>query len=235
MDMKAGLACRSLDFAWPGTPEAGRKVLTAVDATFSPGTTALITGETGAGKSTLLHLLAGLLRPTTGEIWADGQPVSRWMVSHRDRWRRQAGIVFQHLALVPDISAAENLLLAMLPKGISWSRMQAHISRQLVAADLAGLARTPAGELSGGQRQRLAVARAMVGRPRFILADEPTAFQDDAHAEGIIDQLQSAVEGGAIAVICSQDPRLKLSTAVQHHYHLASGRLERQPKRQGPP
>jgi len=233
--MKAGLACRSLDFAWPGRPATGRKVLTAINATFLPGTITLITGETGAGKSTLLHLLAGLLRPTAGEVRADGRPVSRWPGSHRDRWRRQTGIVFQHLALVPDISTAENLLLAMLPRGIPWSRMQASIRSQLIEADLEGLARTPAGELSGGQRQRLAVARAMVAAPRFILADEPTAFQDDVHAQGIIGQLQRAVEAGAVAVVCSQDPRFKSSAAVHKRYDLADGRLQTDSDPKGPP
>jgi len=234
MEMNAGLACLDLDFAWPGKPAAGRNVLTAINATFPPGTLTLITGATGAGKSTLLHLLAGLLRPTAGEIRADGRPVSRWPASHRDPWRRQVGIVFQHLALIPDLSAAENLLLALLPRSISWSRMQTDIRRQLMDADLGELAQTPAGELSGGQRQRLAMARAMVGAPRFLLADEPTAFQDDAHAFAIISQLQRAVAAGAVAVVCSQDPRLKASTAVQHHYHLASGRLLTDPDPQGP-
>lgn len=235
MDMKAGLACLNVDFAWPGKQAAPRRILKSINATFSPGTFTLITGETGAGKSTLLHLLAGLLRPTAGQIVADGRPVSRWPASHRDRWRRQAGVVFQHLALIPDISAAENLLLALLPRGIPWSRMQASIRSQLIDVDLADLARIPAAELSGGQRQRLAVARAMVAGPRFILADEPTAFQDDAHAQGIIEQLHRAVAAGALAVVCSQDPRLKTSGAADHHYHLKSGTLARVPDRQSPP
>jgi len=235
MEMKTGLECRSLDFAWPGKHKAARQVLTDVSTTFSPGTLSLITGETGAGKSTLLHLLAGLLRPTAGEVRADGRAVSRWPAYHRDRWRRRVGIVFQHLALVPDITAAENLLLALLPGSTSWSGMQAAIRRQLVDADLADLAQTPAGEMSGGQRQRLAVARAMVAAPRIILADEPTAFQDDAHAIGVIGQLRTAVEAGAAAVVCSQDPRLKSSPAVHQHYHLISGRLHPGPGHQDPP
>ncbi len=225
MAIATGLDCRGLTFAWPGKRTAHRTVLASIDAPFAPGSISLITGDTGAGKSTLLHVLAGLLRPTAGEVWADGQPVSRWPASHRDRWRRQVGIVFQHLALIPDISAAENLLLALFPKRLSWSGMQTSIRKQLIAADLEELAHIPAGDLSGGQRQRLAVARAMVAAPRFILADEPTAFQDDDHAHGIIEQLQAAVAAGAVAVVCSQDPRLKQSAAMDQHYHLVSGRL----------
>ncbi|BBO77279.1 macrolide ABC transporter ATP-binding protein [Desulfosarcina widdelii] len=227
MELIPGFVCHRLGFHWPGRCSAKRPVLESVDARFAPGTLTLVTGETGAGKSTLLNLLGGLLRPTGGEIHADGQPISRWPANHRDPWRRNVGIVFQHLALVPDISAAENLLLPLIPRKISWSRMQAQIQKRLVENDLADLGRFPARELSGGQRQRLAVARALSGEPRFILADEPTAFQDDDHARQIIAQLRAAADAGAVTVVCSQDPRLKTSVAFHLRYHLASGRLTR--------
>jgi putative ABC transport system ATP-binding protein len=235
MELTAGLACRRLDFRWPGNPAGQPFVLAAVQAVFFPGTTSLITGDTGAGKSTLLHLLAGLLRPTAGEIWADGQPVSRWPARHRDPWRRQVGIVFQHLAVLPDLSVAENLLLPLIPRNMAWSRMQSDIRRQLVDADLADLAGTPASALSGGQRQRLAVARALVARPRFILADEPTAFQDDDHAAGIGAQLGSAARQGAVVVICSHDPRLRRSAAVERRFHLTGATLSIDPANPVPP
>jgi len=228
MELIPGIACHRLDFHWPGDRNAKGPVLASVEVRFDPGTLTLVTGETGAGKSTLLHLLAGLLRPTGGEIRVDGQPVSRWPASHRDRWRRSVGIVFQHLALVPDLSAAENLLLPMVPRKIAWSGMQKQIHESLVDADLADLGRFPARELSGGQRQRLAMARALVVEPRFILADEPTAFQDDDHARQMIAQLQDAADAGAVIVVCSQDPRLKGSAAFHRRYHLASGLLVRE-------
>lgn len=235
MDVKTGLGCRRLDFIWPGMDAAQQPVLTSVSATFSIGSISLITGETGAGKSTLLHLLAGLLRPTAGEVWADGQPVSRWPASHRDPWRRQVGIVFQHLALIPDLSVAENLLLPLLPRNMAWSRMQSDIRRQLVDADLLDLSRMAARQLSGGQRQRLAVARALVGSPRFILADEPTAFQDDSHADRMIVQLQRVADEGAVVVVCSQDPRLNHSTVINQRLYLSAGSLAAASKERNSP
>jgi putative ABC transport system ATP-binding protein len=232
MELTPGLVCQRLDFRWPGDDPHQPPVLQSVDATFSPGAVVLISGDTGAGKSTLLHLMAGLLRPSAGEVWADGQPVSRWPASHRDPWRRQVGMVFQHLALMPDLSAAENLLLPLIPRKRRWSDMQTSVARHLAAADLASLAARPARALSGGQRQRLAMARALVGAPRYVLADEPTAFQDDRHAVHMMDQLRTAADGGAVVVICSQDPRVKASTAIHRHLHLSSGRLGATPIRE---
>jgi ABC-type lipoprotein export system ATPase subunit len=229
MELNAGLACRRLNFRWPAKHADEPLVLKSVEAVFSPGTVSLVTGDTGSGKSTLLHLLAGLLRPTSGEVWADGQPVSRWPSRHRDPWRQQVGIVFQHLALIPDLSVAENLLLPMIPRRIAWSRMQKEILRQLADADLSPLADARTSALSGGQRQRLAVARALMAAPRFILADEPTAFQDDHHAARICTQLGAIARKGAVVVICSHDPRLRSCGAIGRRFHLASASLTENP------
>ncbi len=225
MELNTGLHCHRLDFRWPGSDADKPPLLQSVAADFSAGTVSLVTGDTGSGKSTLLHLLAGLLRPTAGEVWADGRPVSRWPSRHRDPWRQQVGIVFQHLALVPDLSVAENLLLPMIPRKITWPRMQKEIRQQLVDAGLTVLSDAPASTLSGGQRQRLAIARAMVARPRFILADEPTAFQDDRHTAQICARFCSAAREGAVVVICSHDPRLRSSADVDRRFHLASADL----------
>jgi putative ABC transport system ATP-binding protein len=235
MELTTGLACHRLDFKWPGKHTAAPFVLASVEARFLPGSINLVTGETGAGKSTLLHLLAGLLRPTAGEVWADGQPVSRWPARHRDPWRRQVGIVFQNLSIMPDLTVAENLLLPLIPRQRTWSRMQSDIRQQLVDADLSNLSESPANALSGGQRQRLALARALVAHPRYILADEPTAFQDDGHAERIHGQLCAAAQDGAVVIISSQDPRLRSSARIDQRFHLASAALTVDPAEPGEP
>lgn len=225
MELTTGLACRRLMFRWPGKFTVDPPVLASVDAAFLAGSVSLITGDTGTGKSTLLHLLAGLLRPTAGQVEANGQPVSRWPARHRDVWRRQTGIVFQHLALIPNLTTAENLLIPLLPRRLDWPSMQDDIRRQLIVADLADLAESPAATLSGGQRQRLAIARALVGRPRFLLADEPTAFQDDGHTVQICLQLKAAAREGAVVVVCSHDPRLQRFDGVDQRFHLVNAQL----------
>lgn len=220
MELTPGLLCSALDFSWPTNSAGQPPVLQSVNATFPPGSVNLVTGQTGAGKSTLLHLLAGLLRPSAGEIWADGSPVSRWPASHRTRWRQQVGIVFQHLALVPDLSVAENLLLSLIPRDMPWRHRQKAINDQLASVELLDLATLPAKALSGGQRQRLAIARALVGGPRFILADEPTAFQDDRQTARITGQLVQAARQGAIVVVCSHDPRLRNADGIDQRLRI---------------
>lgn len=235
MALTTGLICHQLDFRWPGKQTDGTFVLKSVDAAFETGRMHLITGATGCGKSTLLHLLAGLLRPTAGEVCADGQPVSRWTTRHRDVWRRNAGIVFQQLGLMPDMSVMENLLLPLIPRGMGWPRMQSEVRRRLADLDLAALDRSPVTELSGGQRQRLAIARALVVRPRFVLADEPTAHQDDRHAALIGSQLVAQARSGAVVVVCSHDLRLRQSKVVDRVYQLSGGNLTETIKARGTP
>lgn len=216
-----GLTCRQLAFQ-----RAGRLVLDGIAVRFGAGRATLVTGATGAGKSTLLHLLGGLLRPTTGEILAGDQPVSRWPEPRLEIWRRQVGMVFQHLNLLPDLSALENVLLPCIPRKAPWSRWVRSARELLERMGLAQWIDAPIAHLSGGQRQRVAVARALVVRPSYLLLDEPTSFQDDPQTRELLSLLAEAAENGACLVVCSHDPRLRSVDAVFHGiYHLAQGRL----------
>ncbi len=220
-----GLQCHDVSFAWPRSAVDGLALLQSVHAHFCAGRISLITGNSGAGKSTLLHLLAGLLRPTSGNIYADGRPVSRWSATHRDLWRRRVGIVFQHHGLIEKLTVWENLILPLIPRGLAWADIQTQARRQIGAHDLAPHSHSRVQNLSGGQRQRVALARAMMGGPRFLLADEPTAFQDDVHATAMIDHFQHVAEQGATVVICSHDPRLRQNRWEWPQFNLSAGRL----------
>jgi ABC-type lipoprotein export system ATPase subunit len=186
-----------------------KPVLEDVQAHFEPGQAVLICAPTGTGKSTLLHLLAGLLRPTSGEVWADGQPVSRWPAPHRDRWRRQVGMVFQHLNLVPDFSVMENVLLPCIPTAVSYTDLARRAAALMERLDLPCGGHEPLQTLSGGQRQRVAIARALMAAPRFLLLDEPTSFQDDEATARLLALLAEAAAGEACVVVCSHDVRLR--------------------------
>lgn len=219
---RRGLLCRQLCFQ-----RNDRYVLDAVGAEFGMGRATLVTGATGAGKSTLLHLLGGFLRPTGGEIQADGRPVSRWPEARLAVWRRQVGMVFQHLNLLPDLTVLENVLLPCIPRGADGSRWVASARSLVQRLGLGRCMDTLVARLSGGQRQRVAVARALVVRPSYFLLDEPTSFQDDLQTHALLALLAETAAQGVCVVVCSHDPRLRSAgTLFSETYRLNQGRLE---------
>jgi len=224
------LECRNLTYAYPnGEPSATPPLLRNIDAVFPGGRVVLISGQSGAGKSTLLHLLAGLLQPTSGEILADGQPVSRWLTAHRDRWRRQVGIVFQQDYLVSELTVLENVMLPLIPRSGSpryWRKSSQTILARLNAGELVGQS---VSTLSGGQRQRVATARALVDAPDYILADEPAAHQDLENAQRLGHLLRQAAERGAVVVVAAHDRHVDEWLRVDQHLLLANGNLEPAP------
>ncbi len=160
-----------------------------------------ITGPSGSGKSTLLHLLAGLDAPTTGAvIWP--------ALGARENLRPgPVSVVFQGPSLLPPLDVAENVALPLLLGGASEADARAAAGAALARLDLSALAAKLPEELSGGQAQRVAVARVLAGRPRLILADEPTGQLDHASAAVIVDALlETATHLGAALVVTTHDP-----------------------------
>jgi len=168
-----------------------------------------VLGPSGSGKSTLLHVLAGLVRPSEGEVEVSGQDLRKLQGSTLDRWRgATVGIVLQALHLVRHLSVRDNLRLAQylahLPQDDT--RIDDTLG-SLAVADKA--ARRPP-ELSQGERQRVAIARAVVNRPKLLLADEPTANLDDAAAALAVDLLtEQAARHGATLIVATHDARVK--------------------------
>ncbi len=221
--MSAGLTCHDLEFNRRGTV---RPVLEAIEADFPCGQIAWISGPTGAGKSTCLHLLAGLLHPSGGEIRADGQPVSRWLSAHRDRWRRQVGIVFQHHRLVSDLTVLENVMLPLIPRSRPLRDLRHRAHDILERVDLTDVAGRRAASISGGERQRAAVARALVAAPRFVLADEPFAHQDDDHARSLFALLANAAQKGSAVIIAAHGAGIPPAGTIDRRWQLAGGRMQ---------
>jgi ABC-type lipoprotein export system ATPase subunit len=225
--MDSALVCQDIGLlrrAWDGSQ---RVVLKNVNAVFRSGQAAIISGLTGAGKSTLLNILAGLLRPSQGRVLADNLPVSRWNAAHRDRWRRKVGIVFQHPHLLNQLTVMENVILPLIPRIGSMARLRRHGYEALEKSGISHLAGQTAHTLSGGEQQRVAIARAIAAQPEILIADEPTAHQDEAGAAAIIRLLTEWKRPGAIAIVAAHDARLLgYGRFADRHFELADGCLK---------
>lgn len=186
-----------------------RQVLRVDDWQVAAGERALVLGPSGSGKSTLLHVLAGLLRPSAGEISVFGQDLSSLGESEIDAWRgRHVGIVLQALHLVRHLSVRANLRLAQYLAGLPQD--DAAVDRALGALGVGDKAARRPEELSQGEQQRAAIARAVVNGPKLLLADEPTSSLDDEAAARAIDLLTGeAARTGATLVVVTHDVRVK--------------------------
>jgi putative ABC transport system ATP-binding protein len=198
------------------------------DASFSVagGEFAVLAGPSGSGKTTLLNLLGLLDRPDEGTLLFEGRDVSALPDRERSRLRRERiGFVFQTHQLVPVLTARENVALALWIRGVAEGECRRRAGEALDAVGLPGLAERRPDALSGGQRQRVAVARALVGQPAVILADEPTASLDSATALRLLDLFDILHrERGVAFVFSSHDPRIV--SRARRRLRLRDGRIE---------
>ena len=199
------LAAKAVTKSFGSTP-----ALRGANLTVSAGEVLAIMGPSGSGKSTLLHCLAGILSPDEGEVVFDGRCLNTMSENKRTLVRRdQFGFVFQFGQLVPELPVLENVMLPLLLGGTSRRAARDAATALLDRLDLHGLHRRRPGELSGGQAQRVAVARALVTRPKVVFADEPTGSLDSLAGESVIDLLlASARQQGATVVLVTHEARV---------------------------
>ncbi len=206
-------------------------VLKGIDFAVAEGEFVAIMGKSGAGKSTLMYQLSLLDTPTTGEIVIDDTNVLHLPENQKTKFRlRTLGYVFQDYALVPDLSAAENVMVPILMRGGTWGAAKRTAHEALDAVGLEGKYENLPSELSGGEQQRVAVARAIAGKPKIIFADEPTANLDSVSGEQVIALLTKLNrESGQTIVMVTHEPEY-----AQHCHrivHLEDGLIVAEEKR----
>ena len=189
-----------------------------------------VVGPSGSGKSTLLHLMAGLDRPTDGEVYARGRCLAGMTDGEMSEFRRrQVGLVFQAFNLVPVLSALENVALPAAISGWSRSRQTERAGQLLDGVGLAAKADHLPSQLSGGEQQRVAIARALMMSPSLILADEPTGNLDSDSSAAVVSQLSRLHRQGMAVVMVTHD--LEVASAAERIVWLRDGIVSEPPAR----
>ncbi len=220
------LSCKDVrvTFAEAGVPI---EVLNSVDLEVHKGSSVAITGASGSGKSTLLQALGGLLKPTAGDIALAGRRIDRLGVRQLGTLRnRHLGFVYQFHHLLTEFTALENVAMPLLVRGDSINSARQNATSVLSRVGLEHRVNHKPPELSGGERQRAAVARALVGEPDCVLADEPTGNLDQKTAQGVQALMLELVNKGDRALVVATHD-LALAELLDVHYELSGGKLER--------
>lgn len=211
------------------TYQDGQHALTVFDRlnlTVMPGETLAVMGPSGSGKTTLLQCLSALDLPTKGGIWIDGHATHTLKESARNQLRRHTlGFIFQFHHLIPELTALENVALPLLLQSYAAKAATQEATLLLEKVGLGARLKHKPHQLSGGERQRVAVARALVTKPKCILADEPTGNLDQQTAVTVMQLFLSLSQAqGSALVVVTHDTQV--AQLMQSQLYLSQGRLE---------
>ena len=206
------------------TDEVESHALEEIHLEIQRGQYVSIAGPSGCGKSTLLSILGLLDSPTEGAYLLNGQPVANLTASERTRIRnREIGFIFQAFNLIGDLTVFENVELPLTYRSMASAERKKRVQEVLERVGMAHRMKHYPSQLSGGQQQRVAVARALVGQPSILLADEPTGNLDSKNSEAVVDLLRQLHREGATICMVTHDPRY--ASIADRTIHLFDGRI----------
>jgi putative ABC transport system ATP-binding protein len=206
------------------TDEIETHALAGVHLEIKVGEFLAIAGPSGCGKSTLLSILGLLDSPSDGNYTLNNQPVANLSLSDRTRIRnREIGFIFQAFNLIGDLTVFENVELPLTYRSMASAERKQRVQQVLERVGMAHRMKHYPSQLSGGQQQRVAVARALVGQPSILLADEPTGNLDSKNSEAVMDLLRQLHGEGATICMVTHDPRF--AGVADRSIHLFDGRI----------
>ena len=206
------------------TDEVETHALSGIHLDIGKGEYVSIAGPSGCGKSTLLSILGLLDTPTDGNYALNGKSVANLSLAERARIRnREVGFIFQSFNLIGDLTVFENVELPLTYRGMKSAERRTRVTEALEKVGMAHRAKHLPSQLSGGQQQRVAVARALVGEPLILLADEPTGNLDSKNGEAVMTLLQDLHRAGATICMVTHDPRF--ARHADRTVHLFDGRI----------
>ena len=211
------------------TEEVETHALSGVHLGIRSGEYVSIAGPSGCGKSTLLSLMGLLDSPTDGNYWLSGKPVAGLSHFQRTRIRnREIGFIFQNFNLIGDLTVYENVELPLTYRGMTGAERKKRVRESLERVAMLHRMKHYPSQLSGGQQQRVAVARALVGKPQVLLADEPTGNLDSKNGGAVMDLMRDLHREGATICMVTHDPRY--ADHAERTVHLFDGRIVEESK-----
>src|SRR5882724_4861326 len=215
------------------TDEVETHALSGIHMEIKKGEYISIAGPSGCGKSTLLSILGLLDSPTDGTYSLAGKPVSDLPLSERARVRnREVGFIFQSFNLIGDLNVYENVELPLTYRGMGSKERKQRVQEKLEKVGMSHRMKHYPSQLSGGQQQRVAVARALVGSPSILLADEPTGNLDSKNGEAVMELLRELHQEGATICMVTHDTRF--ARHAERTIHLFDGRVVEEEAVEGP-
>ena len=206
------------------TDEVETHALSGIHLEIKSGEYVSIAGPSGCGKSTLLSILGLLDSPTEGDYTLNGQPVANLDLAQRARIRnKEVGFIFQSFNLIGDLTVFENVELPLTYRRMDAAERKNRVGESLERVKMAHRMKHYPSQLSGGQQQRVAVARALVGRPSILLADEPTGNLDSKNGEAVMELLRELHREGATICMVTHDTRF--AKYAERSIHLFDGRI----------
>ncbi|MCC7004447.1 ABC transporter ATP-binding protein [Candidatus Nomurabacteria bacterium] len=204
-------------------------VLKGIDLDVKEGEFLSIMGKSGAGKSTLMYQMSLLDEPTSGTLHVDGMDILKLSNKEKTRFRlEKLGYVFQDYALMPELTAGENVMVPLLMKGLDTNTAKEKAAKALAEVGLAGKENNRPSQLSGGEQQRVSIARAIAEDPKILFADEPTANLDSASGNHIIEVLRDINKKGQTIVMVTHEREYTLY--CDRIVHLEDGKVVREEK-----